>query len=141
MLKIQEYSSRFNVKTSPLINTSYKDNLKKMNDTRQLIEQTRQVFKNRLRKLGLGHWNENHRFWSPRAWRQGCRIKISLFGSNAKKVHYLENFADFQKFCHFFFREPYHVLAQNDRLDKSFLNMQSFHHSLDSCSNNSRFCT
>ena len=38
----------------------------------------------------------------PRAWRQGCRIKFSLFWTNVKKVHYFENFANFQKFFQLF---------------------------------------
>ena len=42
--------------------------------------------------FNLGHGNENHRFWSPRASPQGYRIKNSLFG---QIFHYFENLAIF----------------------------------------------
>ena len=43
----------------------------------------------------LGHGNENHRFWSPRASPQGYRVKISLFGQIGQNFHYFENLAIF----------------------------------------------
>ena len=52
------------------------------------------------RKKHLGHGNENHRFWSPRASLQGYRIKMSLFGQIGQIFHYFENLAIF---CEIFF--------------------------------------
>ena len=59
----------------------------------------------------LGHGNENHRFWSPRASPQGYRIQFSLFGQIGKIFHYFDQFL--QKDILIFFKITLSCLGSN----------------------------